>query len=84
MTDIRQRANKIIIVQLGLPPKIVLLGQENIEDDLGADSLDTIELIMLIEDEFDIEIPDHAVDNVDTVEDLIDCVKEYIAEGDQS
>lgn len=84
MTDIRQRANKIIIVQLGLPPKTVLLGQENIENDLGADSLDTIELIMLIEDEFGIEVPDHAVDNVDTVEDLIDCVKEYIAEGDQS
>lgn len=84
MTDIRQRANKIIIVQLGLPTKKVLLGQENIEDDLGADSLDTIELIMLIEDEFDIEIPDHAVDNIDTVQDLIDCVNEYIAEGDQS
>ena len=49
----------------------------NILDDLGADSLDVVDLIMSIEDEFGIEVPDEALENIRTVEDMVKYIEEH-------
>lgn len=50
----------------------------NIEEDLGADSLDVVDLLMSIEDEFEIEIPDEEIDNIRTVGEIEDYIKERV------
>lgn len=59
----------IIVEQLGVEEDAVVL-TANIQDDLGADSLDVVDLITTIEDEFDISIPDEAVEEIKTVGDI--------------
>ncbi len=49
----------------------------NIQDDLGADSLDVVDLVMALEDEFEIEIPDEAVENIKTVGDIVKYIEEH-------
>ena len=51
--------------------------ETNIQDDLGADSLDVVDLLMSIEDEFDIEIPDDQVENLKTVGELVKYIEEH-------
>ncbi len=70
MSDIEQRAIKVISEQLGVEKEKVLLNSQLIAD-LGADSLDNVELIMAIEEEFDVEIPDDVAENIVTVRDVI-------------
>jgi acyl carrier protein len=53
--------------------------ETKIADDLGADSLDVVDLLMLIEDEFEVEIPDEEVDNISTVGDLISYIEKNMA-----
>jgi acyl carrier protein len=71
--DIEQKVKDIIVEQLGVDAEKVVPGASFI-DDLGADSLDTVELIMAIEEEFDTEIPEEEAAAIATVKDAIDFV----------
>jgi acyl carrier protein len=73
MSDIEARVKKIIAEQLGLEESTVT-NEKAIVADFGADSLDTIELVMAIEDEFNLEIADEDAEKVVTVQDAIDLV----------
>ncbi len=74
MSDIAERVKKIVIEHLGVEEAKVTDGA-NFIDDLGADSLDTVELVMAFEEEFGCEIPDDAAEKIQTVKDAIDYVK---------
>lgn len=67
---------KIIEEQLGVDETDISLGSAFVED-LGADSLDVVELIMAFETEFDMEIPDDDVEGIETVEDAVNYIKEH-------
>ena len=68
MSDIAERVKKIVVEHLGVEPEKVVEGASFI-DDLGADSLDTVELVMAFEEEFGCEIPDDAAETILTVGD---------------
>jgi acyl carrier protein len=70
MSDIGERVKTIVIEHLDLNPEKVVEGA-NFIDDLGADSLDTVELAMAFEEEFGCEIPDDAVETILTVGDAV-------------
>ncbi|OOR99724.1 acyl carrier protein [Haemophilus paracuniculus] len=72
--SIEERVKKIIVDQLGAEPAAVKPEASFIED-LGADSLDTVELVMALEEEFDIEIPDEEAEKITTVQSAIDYVQ---------
>ena len=67
---IQERVQAIIVEQLGVDDKEVTISASFI-DDLGADSLDTVELVMAFEEEFDIEIPDEDAEDITTVADAV-------------
>ena len=73
MSDIQERVKKIIIEQLGVKEEEVK-SEASFVDDLGADSLDTVELVMALEDEFDTEIPDEEAEKITTVQSAIDYI----------
>ena len=73
MSDIEQRVKKIVIEQLGANEADVK-NASSFVDDLGADSLDTVELVMALEVEFDCEIPDEEAEKITTVQQAIDYV----------
>ena len=70
MSDISERVISIVMEHLGVEKDKVTENSSFI-DDLGADSLDTVELVMAFEEEFSIEIPDDAAENITTVKDAI-------------
>jgi len=70
MSDIAERVKKIVIEHLGVDAGKVIEGASFI-DDLGADSLDTVELVMALEEEFGVEIPDDAAETILTVGDAV-------------
>ena len=70
MSDIAERVKKIVVEHLGVDDSKVTEGASFI-DDLGADSLDTVELVMAFEEEFGIEIPDDAAESIVTVGDAV-------------
>jgi acyl carrier protein len=72
---IDQRVKDIIVEQLGVKPDQVVPAAKFIED-LGADSLDTVELVMALEEEFGIEVPDEQAEKLQTVGDVIKYVEE--------
>ena len=72
--EILERLTKIIVEQLGVEEETVKPEATFVED-LSADSLDIVELVMGIEDEFELEIPDQAAENIVTVQDIIDYIK---------
>ncbi|QEH44529.1 acyl carrier protein [Aggregatibacter actinomycetemcomitans] len=72
--SIEERVKKIIIEQLGVKEEDVKPEASFVED-LGADSLDTVELVMALEEEFDIEIPDEEAEKITTVQSAIDYVQ---------
>ena len=74
MSDIEQRVKKIVAEQLGVAEDEIKL-ESSFEDDLGADSLDTVELVMALEDEFEIEIPDEQAEKITTVQQAVDYAK---------
>lgn len=79
MSDIAERVKKIVVEHLGVDEGKVSEGASFI-DDLGADSLDTVELVMAFEEEFSVEIPDDAAEKIQTVGDAINFIKENAAE----
>lgn len=74
MSTIEERVKKVIVEQLGVKEKEVVTAASFV-DDLGADSLDTVELVMALEEEFDIEIPDEEAEKITTVQAAIDYVE---------
>ena len=75
--DIFEKVKEIIIEQLGVAEAAVTT-EASFIDDLGADSLDIVELIMALEEEFDLEIPDADAEKVVSVGDVVDYIKENI------
>lgn len=73
MSNIEERVKKIIVEQLGVEEAEVK-NEASFVDDLGADSLDTVELVMALEEEFDTEIPDEEAEKITTVQAAIDYV----------
>lgn len=73
MSTIEERVKKITIEQLGVSEDEVKISSSFV-DDLGADSLDTVELVMALEEEFDTEIPDEEAEKITTVQAAIDYV----------
>lgn len=76
--EIFEEVKKIIVEQLGVAETAVTMDASFI-DDLGADSLDIVELIMALEEEFDTEIPDSDAEKIVTVGDVVDYIKEHVA-----
>jgi len=74
--DISERVKKIVVEHLGVEESKVSETASFI-DDLGADSLDTVELVMAFEEEFGCEIPDDAAEKIVTVKDAIDFIQEH-------
>lgn len=75
MSDTADRVKKIVVEHLGVEDAKVTDGA-NFIDDLGADSLDTVELVMAFEEEFGCEIPDEAAEKILTVKDAISFIEE--------
>ncbi len=74
MSSIDERVKKIVIEQLSVKEEDVNLNSSFV-DDLGADSLDTVELVMTLEEEFGCEIPDEEAEKIQTVQQAIDYIK---------
>ena len=75
MSDVAERVKKIVVEHLGVEEDKVK-EEASFIDDLGADSLDTVELVMAFEEEFGIEIPDDAAEKIQTVGDAVSFIKE--------
>ncbi|MDI6781033.1 MAG: acyl carrier protein [bacterium] len=72
-----ERVKRIIVDQLGVNEDQVV-SDASFVDDLGADSLDTVEMVMALEEEFGIEIPDEDAEKIKTVSNVVDYVSEHI------
>ncbi len=73
MADVAGKVKEIIVEQLGVTPEQVTPEASFIED-LGADSLDTVELVMALEEEFDVQIPDDEAEKITTVQQAVDYI----------
>ena len=78
MSNIEDRVKKIVAEQLGVKEDEVS-NESSFVDDLGADSLDTVELVMALEEEFDTEIPDEEAEQITTVKLAINYINENLA-----
>ncbi|GIX18032.1 MAG: acyl carrier protein [Rhodothalassiaceae bacterium] len=76
MSDIAERVKKIVVEHLGVEEDKVT-DDASFQDDLGADSLDIVELVMAFEEEFGIEIPDDAAEKIQTIKDAIEYVQQH-------
>jgi len=79
MSTVEERVKKIVVEQLGVKEDEVQ-NDSSFVDDLGADSLDTVELVMALEEEFRCEIPDEEAEKITTVQQAIDYIKEHLQE----
>ncbi|CAB4242993.1 MULTISPECIES: acyl carrier protein [Methylacidimicrobium] len=77
--SIEERVKEMIVEQLGVNPEQVTPKAKFIED-LGADSLDTVELVMAFEEEFNVEVPDEEAEKLQTVGDVIRYIEEHVEE----
>ena len=76
--EVLEKVKGIIVEQLGVAENSVTL-EASFIDDLGADSLDIVELIMALEEEFDMEIPDADAEKIVTVGDVVEYIREHVA-----
>ena len=76
MSSIEERVKKIVAEQLGVDE---VQSSASFVEDLGADSLDTVELVMALEEEFETEIPDEEAEKITTVQLAIDYINEHLA-----
>jgi acyl carrier protein len=76
--EIFEKVKKIVVEQLEVDAEKVT-PQASFANDLNADSLDTVELVMALEEEFDIEIPDEAAEKIATVQDAVDYINDKVA-----
>lgn len=76
MSSIHDKVNKIIFEQLGVKYEDIK-PESSFIDDLGADSLDTVELVMALEEEFDTEIPDEKAEKIKTVQDVYNYINSH-------
>ncbi|NDH08351.1 MAG: acyl carrier protein [Gammaproteobacteria bacterium] len=77
MSNIAERVRKIVVEQLGVKEE-ELRNDASFVDDLGADSLDTVELVMALEEEFETEIPDEKSEKITTIQEAIDFIEANI------
>ena len=77
MSTVGDRVKKIVVEQLGVSEDEVK-AESSFVDDLGADSLDTVELVMALEEEFDTEIPDEEAEKISTVQSAIDYINNNV------
>jgi len=80
VSTIEERVKKVIVEQLGIKPGEATM-EASFVDDLGADSLDTVELVMALEEEFDTEIPDDEAEKIRTIQHAVDHIKKHHAES---
>ena len=81
MSDVRERVRKIVVEQLGVQEDEVS-DDASFVDDLGADSLDTVELVMALEEEFDCEIVDEEAEKITTVQEAINYINGVLKDRD--
>ena len=77
MSNVEERVKKIVVDQLDVSEDSVT-NEASFVDDLGADSLDTVELVMALEEEFECEIPDEEAEKITTVQQAIDYVQAHL------
>ncbi len=77
MSNVESRVKKIVIEQLGVKEDEVK-NNASFVDDLGADSLDTVELVMALEEEFETEIPDEQAEKITTIQEAISYIEENL------
>src|SRR5574341_1087799 len=83
MASVEQKVKDIIVEQLGVDPEQVT-PEASFVDDLGADSLDTVELVMALEEEFNLEIPDEEAEKIATVGDAIAYIEKGLAQAENA
>ena len=76
--EIFEKVKKIVVEQLEVDPPEKVTPEANFATDLNADSLDTVELVMALEEEFDIEIPDEAAEKITTVEAAVNYISKQV------
>lgn len=79
MATVKERVIKIVADQLGIEEEKIV-PEASFVDDLGADSLDTVELVMALEEEFNAEIPDEEAEKITTVQEAIDYIEKGLKE----
>jgi acyl carrier protein len=77
-TELFDKVKDIVAEQLSVEDKTKITPQSKFMEDLGADSLDTVELVMALEEEFDIEIPDEAAEQIVSVQDAVDYINNKV------
>lgn len=77
MSSIEERVRKIVVEQLGVKEEEVVIGASFV-DDLGADSLDTVELVMALEEEFECDIPDEEAEKITTVQEAVTHITKHL------
>lgn len=78
MSTVEDRVRKIVVEQLGVKEE-ELKNDASFVDDLGADSLDTVELVMALEEEFETEIPDEQAEKITTIQQAIDYIESNLS-----
>lgn len=79
MSSVEDRVKKIVVEQLGVKEEDVK-PEASFVDDLGADSLDTVELVMALEEEFECEIPDEEAEKITTVQEAVNYINAHLTE----
>lgn len=79
MSTVEARVRKIVVEQLGVKEEELKNNAKFVED-LGADSLDTVELVMALEEEFETEIPDEKAEKITTIQEAIDYIESCMSE----
>lgn len=83
MSTIEERVKKVVVNQLEIKEEEATM-EASFVDDLGADSLDTVELVMALEEEFDTEIPDEEAEKIRTIQQAVDYIKHHQVESQDS